>query len=94
MSRAGLLPEARGPVWVWLLVGAALVALVFWGLWSWRNRWFARTIWGLHALRLPFLIERAFVPGAGGRLPSDFYLTALVVVLVNLAFLARAGWDL
>lgn len=95
MHRAGALPAARGPVWVWLLVGAGILAAVFWGLWSWKNRWFARVIWGLHALRLPALIEGAFlVPAAEGGLPPSFYLTALVVVLVNLAFLARAGWDL
>lgn len=94
MGRAGALPAARGPVWVWLLVGAAILAVVFWGLWSWQNRWFARIIWGLHALRLPALVEGAFLPAAGSRLPPSFYLTALVVVVANLAFLARAGWDL
>lgn len=95
MHRAGALPAARGPVWVWLLVGAGILAVVFWGLWSWQNRWFARIIWGLHALRLPALVEGAFLaPAAEGSLPPSFYLTALVVVLVNLAFLARAGWDL
>lgn len=96
MWGAGLLPEDRGPVWMWLLVGAAIVALVVWGLWSWRNAWFARAIWALHALRLPALVDGAFLsrPAAAGGLPPSFYLTALVVVVVNLAFLARAGWDL
>lgn len=94
MGQAGLLPEARGPVWVWLLVGAAVVAVVFWGLWSWQNRWFARAVWALHSLRLPALVEGAFFPAEASRLPGGFYLTALGVVLVNLAFLARAGWDL
>lgn len=94
MHQGGALPADRGPVWVWLLVGAGILAAVFLGLWSWQNRWFARIIWGLHALRLPALIEGAFLPGAGSRLPPSFYLTALVVVVVNLAFLARAGWDL
>lgn len=92
--QAGALPAARGPVWVWLLIGAGILAFVFWGLWSWQNRWFARAIWGLHALRLPALIEGAFFPTSGARLPPSFYLTALVVVIVNLGFLARAGWDL
>jgi NAD(P)-dependent dehydrogenase (short-subunit alcohol dehydrogenase family) len=32
--------------------------------------------------------------GAAEALPPSAYLAALVVVLVNLAFLARAGWDL
>ena len=94
MGQAGALPAERGPVWVWLLVGAGILAVVFWGLWSWQNRWFARVIWALHALRLPALVEGAFLPDAGARLPPSFYLTALVVVVVNLAFLARAGWDL
>lgn len=94
MHQGGALPADRGPVWVWLLVGAGILALVFLGLWAWQNRWFARIIWGLHALRLPALIQGAFLPEAGSRLPPSFYLTALVVVVVNLAFLARAGWDL
>lgn len=112
MRGTGLLPTERGPVWMWLLVGAAIVAVVFWGLWSWRNAWFARAVWALHALRLPALVEGAFLgdgvgaeaagaspgaaapAGAAAELPPSFYLTALVVVLVNLAFLARAGWDL
>lgn len=111
----GLLPADRGPIWLWLLMGAAIVAVVFWGLWSWRNAWFARAVWALHALRLPALLEGAFLgnasagsaaapssgagaaatAGAGAEaLPPSAYLVALVVVLVNLAFLARAGWDL
>lgn len=94
MAGAGVLPAERGPVWVWLVAGAAILAVVFAGLWWWQNRWFARIIWALHALRLPALIEGAFLPAADSRLPPSFYLTALVVVVVNLAFLARAGWDL
>jgi len=94
LARSGALPAGRGPVWVWLLLGAAIVAGVFWGLWSWQNRWFARAVWALHALRLPALLGGAFLPDAGARLPTSFYLVALVVVLVNLGFLARAGWDL
>lgn len=94
MAGAGVLPAGRGPVWVWLAVGAAITAFVFWGLWSWQNRWFARAIWALHALRLPALIEGAFFPAADAALRPDFYLTALAVVVVNLAFLARAGWSL
>lgn len=94
ISRAGILPDARGPLWIWLLVGVAIVAVVFWGLWSWQNAWFARVIWALHALRLPALIEHGFFPGPEQEIPGSFYLTALVVVLINLAVLARAGWDL
>lgn len=93
--RRGMLPDGRGPVWLWLVLGAVVLGVVFWGLWSWRNAWFARVIWALHALRLPALIEGAFLrPESDGALPADFYVTALVVVVVNLGFLARAGWDL
>lgn len=91
--RAGMLPGLRGPVPLWLLAGAAIVALVFWGLWS-AKKWFARLVWGVHALRLPALIAGAFFPAADARLPTSFYITALVVVVVNLWMLARAGWDI
>jgi hypothetical protein len=91
--RAGRMPD-RGPAWLWLLAGAAILAFVVWGLWSWRNVWFARIIWGLHALRLPALLEGAFFPAEAATIPSSFFLTALLVVLVNLWMLARAGWDL
>lgn len=112
MRGTGLLPTERGPLWVWLVAGALVVAVVVWGLWSWRNAWFARAVWALHALRLPALVDGAFLGGGFGAgassagaeepvaaagasgLPSSFYLAALAVVLVNLAFLARAGWDL
>lgn len=94
MWRAGVLPVDRGPAWVWLVVGAAIVGVIFWALWSWRNAWFARIVWAVHALRLPALIAGAFLPAEGAALPESFYLTALVVVVINLVFLARAGWDL
>ncbi len=90
----GLLPEGRGPAWLFLLLGAGILAFVFWGLWSWRNVWFARIIWALHALRIPALMEGAFLPDPGATLPSSLYLCALAVVLANLWMLARAGWDL
>lgn len=90
----GLLPEDRGPPWLFLLLGAGILAFVFWGLWSWRNVWFARAIWALHSLRLPALIEGAFFTAEAGSVPPAFYGTALAVVLVNLWMLARAGWDL
>jgi len=90
----GLLPPERGPVGVWLAVGALILAAVFWGLWRWQNEWVARVVWALHALRLPALLEGAFFPDPGARIPESFYLTAVVIVLVNLWMLARAGWDL
>lgn len=94
MARRGLMPEGRGPVWIWLLMGAAIVAAIFWGLWSKQSVWLARIVWGLHALRLPALLEGAFFPSPEAAIPPTGYLTALVVVLVNLWMLARAGWDL
>lgn len=92
--RRDLLPGSRGPVWLYLVMGVGIVAFVFWGLWSWRNAWLARIIWGLHALRLPALLEGAFLPPADSLLPPDLYLAATGVVLINLWMLARAGWDL
>ncbi len=93
MWQAGLLPDTRGPIALWLLLGAAIVGLVVWGLWSWQNAWFARVLWLIHSLRLPALIGGAFFPGPEARLAPGFYLTALVVVVANLWMLARAGWD-
>jgi len=94
MWRNGLVNPIRGPIVLWLLLGAAIVALVFWGLWFRRSVWLARGIWGLHALRLPSMIEGAFLPGPDAALPAAFYLTAIVVIVINLWMLARAGWDL
>jgi hypothetical protein len=96
MWRRGMLPATRmmGPAWPWLLIGAAVGLAVFWGLLRWRNAWFARAIWALHALRLPTLVEGAFFRGESPGLPPAFYLTALLVVMINLWMLARAGWDL
>ena len=56
--------------------------------------WFARAVWLLHSLRLPALINGAFFAGAEERVVPAFYLTAIVVVMINLWMLARAGWDL
>ena len=96
--RQGVLPEARGPAWVWLLVGALLAGLISYALWRWQHRWLALTIWALGALRIPVLIEGAFFDKAhtfvdAAQIPASFYLTALVVVLINLGMLARAGFD-
>jgi hypothetical protein len=94
MARRGLLAERVGPPWMWLLLGAAIVAGVFWGLWSRRSVWTARAIWLLGVFRLPALLGGAFFPAETGRIPESFYLVALAVVIVNLWMLARAGWDL
>lgn len=94
MLREQMLPARIGPPALWLVVGALFAAAVFAGLYLWQNTWFARAVWALHGLRLPALINGAFFAGPGARLPSAFYLTAIVVVMVNLWMLARAGWDL
>jgi hypothetical protein len=94
LAHAGLLPSNRGPVWVWLLIGAAIVAAIFWGLWSKRSVWVARVVFVFQGLRLPALIGGAFFPEAGVAIPSSFYLTALVVIVISMWMMARAGWDL
>lgn len=95
MWRRGLLPTTRlGPAWLWLLLGAGVAALIVYGLLKWQKPWFARLVWGVHALRLPTLIKGAFLATTGAPILPSFYLTALVVVMINLWMLARAGWDL
>ncbi len=94
MARRGLLVERLGPPFLWLVLGAALVAVVFWLLWSRESVWTARVIWAMGLFRLPALIGGAFFPAPTARIPESFYLVALGVVLVNLWMLARAGWDL
>ncbi len=80
--------------WFWLGAGAFVAGLVFVGLYRWRNVWFARVIWAIHGLRLPFLIKGAFFAAVDSRAPPSFHITAIVVVMINLWMLARAGWDL
>lgn len=97
--RQGILPEARGPAWLWLLIGALLAGMIAYALWRWQHRWLILTIWALHTLRIPVLIEGAFFGKAHtfvdqAMIPPSFYLTALIVVLINLGFLARAAFDL
>src|SRR6185295_296584 len=94
MWRHGVLPDNRGPVWLWLILGAALAGAIFYGLLRWQNVWFVRAIWLIHSLRLPALIGSAFMSTAEGDVTRGFYITALVVVMINLWMLARAGWDL
>lgn len=94
MWRAGRLPATRlGHPALWLLIGAAVAGLVFLGLLRWQNAWFARVVWLVHGLRLPWLMHGAFFPDVGGIAPA-FYLTAILVVTINLWMLARAAWDL
>ena len=83
----------------WIVFGTAvsiglMAAFVFVGLYRWRNVWFARIVWGVHAMRTPFLIGGAFFASPDVVTPPAFYLTALVIVFINLWMLARAGWYL
>ena len=94
MLEAGTLPLRFGPPVAWLVVGAGVAAFGFVGLYRWRNVWFARILWGLNGLRTPALIGGAFFASPDTLTPPAFYLTALVVVVINLWMLARAGWDL
>ena len=94
MWRHGLLPVRFGPPLLWLVLAAGVTALVVYGLLKWQKPWFARVVWGVHALRIPALINGAFFAGAEARVVPAFYLTALVVIMLNLWMLARAGWDL
>ena len=94
MARRDILAERLGPPWIWLVIGAVIVAAVFWGLWEKQSVWTARIIWGLGLFRLPALIGGAFFPLPSAQIPASFYLVALGIVLVNLWMLARAGWDL
>lgn len=89
----GIFHEPRGPVWLWLLLGAGITLLVFWALWSLRNEWVARVVWAVNGFRIPSVLAGAFLPGHAG-LPAALYITALVVVVGNMWFLARAAWDL
>jgi hypothetical protein len=95
MWRHGLLPDGRGPAWVWLLIGAALGAFIAFALWRWHKPWLALTVWAIHSLRLPAVIKGAFfVPAGTGDIAAGFYVVALGVIVINLGFLARAGFDL
>lgn len=93
MMRSGMAPVRFGPPALWLVLGAVVgvgvAALLYW----WQNVWFARIVWLVHGGRLPWVINGAFFAEAA-RLPPSFYLTALVVIVINLWMLARAGWDL
>lgn len=95
MWRAGMIGDVPGHPLVWLAGGAVIVGAVVTGLWRWRNPWFARGVWAIHGLRLPALITAAFLrPPGEGAVPSQFYVVAIFIILVNLWMLARAGWDL
>jgi len=93
MMRSDMAPDRLGPPAVWLLLGALIAGLVVSGIYWWQNVWFVRVVWAVHGMRLPWLINGAFFSEIA-RLPTAFYLTAIVVVVITLWALARAGWDL
>jgi hypothetical protein len=95
MWRANMLPASRvGPGWLWLVLGAVVALVVFFGLLRWQNVIFARVVWAVHALRLPALMGWAFVSTMEGGMTRAFYVTAIIAVTINLWMLARAAWDL
>jgi hypothetical protein len=95
MWRANMLPASRmGPGWLWMLLGAAVAIVVFFGLLRWQNVVFARVVWAVHAMRLPALMGYAFISTMEGAMTRAFYVTAIVAVTINLWMLARAAWDL
>jgi hypothetical protein len=95
MWRSNMLPSTRlGPAWLWLLLGGVVALVIFFALLRWQNVTFARVVWALHALRLPALVKGAFITVAQSPMPRAFYITAIVVVMINLWMLARAAWDL
>jgi hypothetical protein len=95
MWRQGMFPEARGPGWIWLVLGALITAALAFALWRWHHTWIALTIWAIHALRLPTVIKGAFfVPVSSPDIAPGFWVVALIVIVINLGFLARAGFDL
>ena len=94
MLKAGLLPARFGSPWLWLGAGALVAGLVFVGLYRWQNLWIARIVWALHGLRLPALVGGAFFSAPDAVTLPAFYITAILVVVINLWKLARAGWDL
>ena len=96
LYRRGLLPDTRaGPPEMWLVLGAVVGLTIAALLYRWHNPWLARAIWLLHGLRLPTLIDGAFLPGhAPSSIAPSFYVTAIVIVVINLWMLARAAWDL
>ena len=95
MWRRNVLPGTTlGPAWLWLVLGAVVAGVVFYALYFRQSVWVARVVWALHGLRLPTLVRGAFFAEASAVMTPSFYLFAIVVVVINLWMLARAGWNL
>ncbi len=84
MWREGLLPGRFGPPWVWLVFGALVALVIVYSLLRWQNAWFARAVWFVHGLRIPALIKGAFFATPETRAAPEFYVAALVAVMINL----------
>lgn len=95
MWRQDLLPLNWGPAPAWLAAGAAVGLSIFYGLLRWEHRvGLARVVWLIHGGRLPTLIAGGFLVSETRPLSPAFYQIAIVVVVINMWMLARAGWDL
>jgi len=95
MWRAGLLPfSPLGSPLPWLIAGAAVAVLVFFGILLWQNLIFVRVVWALDAALLFPLIRYAFFAGADRPIPRSFYVVGIAVITITLWMLARAAWDL
>lgn len=95
MWRAGLLPfSPLGSPLPWLVTGAFVALLVFFGILRWQNLVFVRVIWALDAVLLFPLIRYAFFAGADRPIPRSFYIVGIGVIVITLWMLARAAWDL
>ncbi len=94
MLRTGALTDRFGPPVMYLFLGGGAAALIVWSLYALQNVWITRLVWAVQSLRLPSLINGAFFAGEAARFVPSMYLTGIVMVVVNLWMLARAGWDL
>jgi hypothetical protein len=95
MWRQDILPLNWGPATNWMIAGLAVGLSIAYGLLKWKHRkWLARVVCVVHGGRLPTLIAGAFLADETRTLAPGFYVTGMVVVVLNMWMLARAGWDL
>jgi hypothetical protein len=95
MWRNDLLARNWGPPPAWIAAGLVVGLAITYGLLKWKHRvWLARGVWLIHGGRLPSLMTGAFLVSETRPLSPAFYQMAIVVVLINMWMLARAGWDL
>ena len=92
-ARGGL-PTEFGPPAMWMAIGGTVAGAIFAGLYWWQNVWLVRIVWASQAGRLVWAMGGAFFRKDDTPLGPALYQFALVVILINLCTLARAGWDL